>query len=155
VKFKIAAGAEIDLLTQGELKDTLRGMMTSWVAEVSMGDRYRRFSAYGDIADSALSIGGTPEQEIGPDEGFVWSVKRLAVTNYDPDAEALGLYINGTDSSGVVEPILSRYNPYDANQLILYPGERLWIAGSSLTSSGRVWVTGQARELPISLLWRL
>lgn len=155
MKVKIAAGAEFDVLTQKEMEQSLKGMMTSWVSEVSRGDRYRRFSVFGDIADTALSIGGTPAQDIGPDEGFVWAVKRLAIANYDPTAESLDLYINGTDSSAVVEPGLARYSSYDANQLVLYPGERLWVAGTDLTSTGRVWVTGQARELPISLLWRL
>jgi hypothetical protein len=156
MKFKIQAGGELDILTQKEMHDELKGAMSSWITEVSRGDRYRRFAIFGDSsAGTAVTIGDTAVQSVGPAEGFVWSIKRLALSSgFDPATHTLALFINSPDNSALVHPDLSAYNAFDENQLVLYPGDRLLVTGTA-TASTRIWLTGQARELPISLAWRL
>jgi hypothetical protein len=157
VKVKIAAGAEFDIMTAKEMRGELDGAMKSWLAEVARGDRYRRFATYGDIgAAGGLSIGtGGDQPVIGPSSGFVWAVRRLAFTNYDPTAENMALYVSSADDSATIKPVLATYESFDSTQLVLYPGETLVVDAAGMASTGRVWMTGQARELPISLAWRL
>lgn len=153
MKFKIAAGAEFDVLTEKELRTGMRDVLASMTAELAAGDRYRRFQAYADISGSAVTIGDR-EQQIGPAEGFVWSVKRLAVVASD-DADTFAVHIGDTSTSSMVHPAVGPYTAFDSNQLVMYPGDRLVVAGSSLASTGRVWVTGQVREIPVQMVWRL
>lgn len=157
MKFKIQAGAEIDVATKKEVRDEIEAARTSWIGEVARGDRFRRFSAYA-YSDAAGTVAvGQTGQYIGPAEGFVWSVTRFAVTSgYDPATQVLSLTLgsDATTGSAVIIPDLGTYNDLSGNQLVLYPGDRLYVVGT-VAASSRVWVTGQARELPISLAWRL
>ena len=157
MKFKIAAGAEADILSEKELRGALKDLQTSWMSEVSRGDRWRRFSAYGDSDGAGLvTIGDGLSQYLGPEAGMVWSVTRLAVTNYDPVAPAtnrLNLSVNSTESSDLIRPGIPTFSSFSPG-IVLMGGDRLYVSGTAAVSS-RVWVTGQARELPVSLLWRL
>jgi hypothetical protein len=157
-KVKLQAGAEIDFLNKKEMHEELNAMMTSWVGEVSRGDRYPRFKMYGTIAGGQVSIGTEDAQLVGPDEGFCWSLRRLAIVggSYAPATDSLGLYL-GTDlnpSSVIQPPSLAKYNAYEAGEMVLMPGDQIVVAGG-VAGAGKMWVTGQVRELPIPLLYRM
>lgn len=154
-KFKITAGAEVDLITQSEMKAELKAFGQEWMYEVARGDRYRRFYAKGTIAGSAVSVGGPSRKEImGPGDNFVWAVKRLAISPLGEN-DYLSLYLNDANPASLVHPRITSYVSFDACQLVLYPNDSLLLVGSSLSATGTVTVTGQARELPINLAWRL
>jgi hypothetical protein len=156
MRFKVQAGAEIDIPSAQEIRAEFDGAMTSWAAEIGRGDKYRRFSTVGIVSGGLLNIGQHTDQRVGPEAGFVWAVKRLALSNYNPDTEgnALDLYVSSPNSSALVMPDMDNYNSFDANQLVLYGGETLYVSGTHV-GDGRVWLTGQARELPVGLAWRL
>lgn len=154
MKFKIQAGAEIDVATRDEVRQEIAAVRSSWMAEVAKGDRFVSFSGFADITAGEVLIGATGEA-IGPQPGFVWSVTRLALTNYDPTTDAVAIYRGDVSDSATVIPLMDRrHELFSGNELVLYPGDTLQAAGS-VTGSGRVWLTGQARELPVSLAWRL
>lgn len=91
MKFKIQAGGTIDVATRSEVREEIEAVKTSWFAEVAKGDRYRRISAFGDSdAFGNVVIGDrSNDGQLGPAQGFVWSVNRLAVgSGYNPDADA-------------------------------------------------------------------
>lgn len=164
MKFKIQAGAELDLLTKGEMSEALETFRQAWVTEIARGDRYRRFSGQAAISAGSFTIGGPdggPDRaDFGPRDGYVWSVKRLAValgdgTPLDPTMENLAIYINEVSPANLVHPVFVDYQPFGSDELVLYPGDELVIAGSSLSSTGYLTVTGQAREIPMQLAWRL
>lgn len=90
MKFKIQAGGTIDVATRDEVRQEIVAASASWFTEVARGDRYRRFSAFSDTdAAGNLVIGDrVSEGQLGPSQGFVWSVNRLAVGGgYDPNAD--------------------------------------------------------------------
>lgn len=158
MKFKIAAGAEIDLLTKEEMSDALR----NWSEEFLRGRRYRKVNGTGTVtAAGDVSIGGPDTgSEMGPDEGMVWSVKRLVISGL-ADGKHVTLWVNETSASTLVEPgiIGSTADPtrtpslrWGSNQLVLQAGERLLVTGSSLAAGGTVTVTGQALEAPSALV---
>lgn len=157
MKFKIQAGAEIDIPSRKEISDDMNAAFTSWIAEVAQGDRYRRVTMYGTAAagTGAITLGDTAGQEIVCPPGFVWAVKCLAVPEgYDVTTGTLALSIGSTDASAVVHPDLPLFLSLDANQLVMHGGDKLIVSGTA-TASARVWVTASVRELPASLAWRL
>lgn len=160
-KVKIQAGAEIDTLNKTELDQALRTTSRDWFQQVARGDRYRRFSAKGTIAAAAVSIGGADQADavLGPAEGFVWAVQRVGVhglTTYPAGTtEAVRLYVNDEGPSSLVHPALLGYVDFGPQALILYPGDVLLLAAADLAATGTVTLTGQAREVPMPLAWRL
>lgn len=159
MKFKIAAGAELDLLTKDEMSSTLTQTMVAWRRENAQGDRYVKFSAQGLIDTAAVEFGGPTETyTLGPGEGFVWDVRRVCVTGYDSaGGDIIGIYVNAETPLSLVATTTQSATGlflFD-RQCVLYGGDRLLFAGSSLAATGYVKVTGTARELPISMAWRL
>lgn len=162
---KLAAGQTINTLTKDEFKDAMDTVTRDWFNQVSRGDRYRRFSGEGTVAAGLLEIGGPSalDANLGPKDGFVWAVQRIAVkglTTYagDPSAastEPVALFLNDTGPSSLVHPQITGYQAFGSYELILYPGDTLLVTGQSLTHTGIITLTGMAREVPLPLAWRL
>lgn len=162
---KLAAGAKLDVLNRRELKEALDTVTRDWFSQVARGDRYKRFSAAADIATGAFTIGGALQRDaaLGPAEGFVWAVQRIAVDGLttatgDPlvvTSEPVALFVNDDGPASLVHPAILGYQNFGEHELVLYPGDTLLVTGTGLTSTGTVTVTGQAREVPLPLAWRL
>lgn len=164
-KVKLQAGAEVDVINRSEMKDVLDAASRDWFGQVARGDRYRRFSAQGTISAGALLIDGTNQLDavLGPAEGFVWALQRVALygltiasgTPLVAVTEPVRLHLNDDQPSTLVHPAVTGYQEFGEHELVMYPGDTLVVVGASLTSTGTVTVTGQAREVPLSLAWRL
>jgi hypothetical protein len=162
---KLAAGAKLDVLNRAELKQVLDQSTRDWFNQVARGDRYRRFSAKGTIATGALLIDGAQQtnQQLGPQEGFVWAVQRVAVqglttvtgTPAVATTEPLQVFLNDDGPSSLVHPAVVGYQDFGQYSVVMYPGDTLLFKGSGLASTGQITVTGQVREVPLPLAWRL
>lgn len=162
---QLKAGAKLDMLNKRELKEVIDAASRDWFNQVSRGDRYRRFSASGLIDTGSLLIDGTTaeNQTLGPAEGFVWAVQRIAVfgltdvsgTPAVAATEPVQLFVNDVGPSSLVHPAVEGYQDFGQYSLVLYPGDTLLVRGAELTSTGIVTITGQAREVPLPLAWRL
>jgi hypothetical protein len=161
----LKAGAKLDTLNKGELREVLNGVRQDWFSQVARGDRYRRFSARGTIAGGALLIDGTTKgnETMGPAEGFVWAVQRIALggltvetgTPLVPVTEPVQLFLNDDGPAALVHPAIRGYEDFGQYSLVMYPGDTLLVKGAGLTSTGTVTLTGQVREVPLPLAWRL
>lgn len=152
-KFKLQAGAEFDTMTADEMRGVLADAMRSWAVETTRGVRFSRIIGQGTIASAAVTITGPA---LGPAAGFVWDVRRLRIIG-GAAADTFTVYVNSTDVSGEVcttDDFTKRLITF-TEQLVLYPGDVLYIVGASLAGTGTVTVTGQVRELPVTLAWRL
>lgn len=162
---KLAAGQKMDVLNRKELRDVLDAATRDWFNQVARGDRYRRFSSAAAIATGALLIGGAAARDavMGPAEGFVWAVQRIAVqgltsttgTPLVATTEPVQLFLNDDGPAALVHPALVGFADFGQYSLVLYPGDTLLVKGTGLTSTGTVTVTGQVREVPLPLAWRL
>ena len=155
MKFKIQAGAEIDVATRREVREELEAVGAVWRGELARGLRWRTASMIGAVdSGGALTLGASGDQWIGPPAGMVWACKRITVSaGYTPATQTLSLYRGSTSDTALIIPDLSGYD-----QLFDEPlrgGERLVVAGSSLTASATITVTVLAREAPEFLAWRL
>jgi hypothetical protein len=164
VKQKIMAGRDIDAATADEVRAAVDHGLRSWQREVITGARFTRFSASATIANGAFTLDGVSlgSERLGPNDGFVWDVRRLRVVGLQ-GADSASIWINATDPSTFIASTSDGATPAGTGallrfdrQLILQPGEWLVITGSGLVAStGQVTVTGQAIEVPVSHQWRL
>lgn len=152
-KFKIHAGAEVDVLSKDELRGELEHARASWLGEVARGIRWKRASMFGTSDGAgAITIGENAEAMLSPGEGFVWLVKRLSISSYDPTTQALALYQGAVSGSALIVPKLAAYT-VQMDELLM-PKDTLVVSGT-VAATTKIWVTVQVKEAPISLLWRI
>jgi hypothetical protein len=78
-KVKLAAGADIELLTQGELRDELaRDRMAARAPFQALTD-FRLPTIVGVRSGTSLSMGGDVNPEHTPSMGYTWSLRHLVI----------------------------------------------------------------------------
>lgn len=156
MKFKLQAGAEFDMLTPKEMREGLESFARDWMVEAAKGPRSIRFSSNGTVdAAGDLLIGGDSGVEVGrvgPDQNMLWSVKRISFVGL-ADGETVSICIGGL--SHVVNPTAGVYSKFGSDELVLLPGDKLAIIGTSLTAAERVLMYGSAFEMPVQQMYRL
>lgn len=157
MKVKIQAGAELDMITESEMRKVLSDFGASWRAEAAMGIKFPRFTVQGTIVGGNLDIGGDSltGDLLGPDPGFVWDVRRIRITGLNT-ADVVSIFINDPNPSQLVadtSDVTKRLFLF-SEQLLLTPGDALRFTGTGLVATGPVTISGQVREAPVSLAWR-
>lgn len=161
MKAKLQAGVELDILSPEEFRDGMRGAFQDWVTQSMIGPKRIDIFGVGTV-DSAgnLAIGGENadlnQGNMGPDNGMVWSIKWLSTSGLKA-GDTLSIYRGSNTASRFVRSDLSGYQSYGSDQLVLRGGIRLLITGATLATPANtvVTVTGQAWELPQTMLYRL
>lgn len=168
-KVKIDVGATIDTLTKGELDDSLKEYRTQGDATAQgllRGVKYFRLPRlYATPASGTVVLGEAwsgqsyTDQFIGPNEGYVWAIRRLAcnglATGQAPDL--LNIYRNGWHSDPVWQLNGNSFAyTFGKSEMVLLAGERL-IAQSvgSMTSTLQITLTGDAIEVPSEMIGKL
>lgn len=157
-KFKLTAGAEIDLLDKHEMIDALMHVQ-SWMAETAQGVRFSRFGATAIPVANAVDFGGPDSQGdlLGPDPGFIWDVRRLRIAGCN-NADLITIFINGAENSMQIDDSRDNLHRtfYWAEQVVLAPGEQFRFVGTGLNvGTTQVTITGQVREIPVTLAYKL
>ena len=108
----------------------------------------------GTIASAAITLGVTKGQlPVGPESGYVWSLRRLIVTGLATGAtpDVVNLYKNDAFSG----PPLWQLNgnnfgyTFGFGELVIKSGETLALQNSgSLTATGLVTLSGELDEAP-------
>ncbi len=148
-EFKLNAGAKIDLLNRGEVREEL-ARAVNWMQEIYRGIRVRHGSTYVDVGGA----GTVPATYLeGPQSGFTWLLHRLTIAAaYTPASMNLGLYASddAADSALVVARLTNDNEPKE----IVRGGQQLCVAGTGPAST-RLWITWMAWEAPQPLEWKL
>ena len=163
MKVRLTAGAELDLLTEGEARNAFHAALTDWRVELARGPKHVRFSGNGLIdANGAVTIGGDTQSEstgrLGPEQSLVWSVKRWTVSGLAVNGgDSLTAYINTDQPNTLIKGGITGYDHFGSDSLVLSGGDRLLFVGSSLIAAAgtRVFISGAAWELPASLAYQL
>lgn len=145
-KTRLNANNTIDTLTQDELYETLTKQTVSFFQELSRGFTTARFESSGLVDQTdALVLPPTSQRQIGPQDGFAWTIRRISVYGlatgdvlrvYRNSANPLNFIDQLTDTSPVVK--------FDKG-FILRGGENLVVAGADLDAT-EVFLTGEALE---------
>ncbi len=149
----------IDFLTDKELRESLGHHFDSVVRDWVRGIKYMRLPLLSGFADGSgnLTLGeGTTTN--APNQGYAWSVKRLAVSGLasgtTPDV------VNVYRGDGLNNPVwqLNGNNfayTFGKLDLVLLAGENLVLAGSTITSTALITLTGDCIEVPQEMLGKL
>ena len=98
-------------------------------------------------------------QIISPNEGFVWSIRRLSCnglgTGTSPDI--LNIYRNGTGVAPCWQLNGNNWGySFGPTELLLLPSEQLIAASlGSMTSTAQITLTGDAIEVPMQMIGKL
>jgi hypothetical protein len=156
-KVRLELGAEFDLLTKSEMADVLAGHGT-WEREAAFGLKDIRLPRMTGVIDGGdVAIGGDAAPGVapcGPRQGWCWKVERISVSGIAGTSDFLTIWQGDPSAGDYVTTIGSgAYHP--GKGLILHPGEYITLAGTGLTSTGALTVTGRATQVPAPLIWKL
>jgi len=165
VKQTLRGGAEVDMLTHGELEGALRGLR-EWMVSAVQGARPVRFSAQATITAAGDLVLGQDERSgaTGPDQGFVWIVRRVAVQGLAVAADPTEVYVTDVLANQLVYAGLTGsawsqgYKAWNSGELVLQGNDRIVVANGltpgGIGSAGVVTLTGAALAFPVGLAWR-
>ncbi len=157
---------DVKPLTRDELAEVLREDREAVEAARLEGVKYFRLPRlYATPASGTVVLGeswsGQPYtgQSIGPNQGFVWSVRRLTCnglgTGTSPDI--LNIDRNGLHTDPVWQLNGNNWGySFGPTEMLLLPGEKL-VAQSlgSLVATVQVTLTGDAIEVPQAMIGKL
>lgn len=154
-KFKIQAGAEVDVLSKEELGSTLDEKIRNYNAMLSSGIRYSKVAA-GPLSSSGLLQTSTAAPNGytslgGPEPGFVWEIKTLIVPNVVASPPNIALYKNdATYYNALSAPVSATtlFQEFDPGSVILMGGSAL-VVGFSVAAANGVYVVVSYKEVPI------
>lgn len=160
-KVKLDFGAELDVLTQRELDDSLSRAHGRAAYAMLRGIRYRRLPQLtGEAASGVLVLGATGGQVIaGPESGLAWSLRRIYVNGLTAGAtpDVVALYRNGTAGQPIWQ--ISGDVPqqtFGRLEAVLQGGETLIVASlGTFAATGPITVSGELIEIPSEMLAKL
>ena len=154
---------DVKPLTRDELAEVLREDRQAVEAARLEGIKYFRLpTLYATPSSGTVVLGQSwsgqsyTGQIIGPNEGYVWSIRRLSAnglgTGTSPDI--LNVYRNGTGVAPVWQLNGNNWGySFGPAELLLLPGEKLIAASlGSLVATVQVTLTGDAIEVPAAMI---
>lgn len=154
MKIKLNAGAELDVLSKNELDSSLKDASKRFADILSAGIGYGK-AVFSNINSAATS--STPPllttstysggyiflNSIGPNPGYVWSVKNLTYFNF-PTTGA-DLLLNGYNNGDVVYAVLNGSNAngttlIGSNGVIIHAGSDIYLGFRGTVTNGTIVV---------------
>lgn len=156
---KLAAGVELDILNKNELHNEL----DTFARRLLAGVQYRKAvatvtaDASGNIAN-VNNLAGGGETGLGPEPGFVWSVRRIVVLSQIANPTGnVAIFSNGNSYSDLEIP--SAAVPFasllSSEAFILYPGSTIIVQGSGLGANTPLTVKILTAEVAIEDIAKL
>lgn len=143
MKFKLHAGAELDLLTKDELKSALQ----DWAAELRRGVKFPRRVAQGTV--TAAGTFSLAPKDFGPQGSFLWGLRRVSFRGL-ASTETVQIFINGAAFVGTFTAPGPPMN-FSTGAVVLNSQELLTFSGTGLTVAEQVTIDIQSIEVPIRL----
>jgi len=169
----VRGGAPLDIPTTAEIGDAVDGRLAAFYArQRDIEDARERERARavkwmrlpnilrGTVASNAISFTIGNGFNLGPDQGYAWSVRRLAVTGLASGAtpDVVNLFLH----SGTNQPLLWQFTgnapcaTFGKLTLTITPGDRLELVNSgNLAATGFIQLSGELIEVPMEMLWKL
>ncbi len=158
-KFKLNAGAEIDFLTQAEMDHSLTTAFHDYEAARLSGIKPIRFMDQGTVASNAVTIGdpstgSTGGFLVGPNEGYVWSIRHLVVEGLTASATTPDI-VNIYRANRIIWQLNGNQfaQTWGRGEILFYGSEALAVKNSgNLASTGVIIMHGLAEEVPAELV---
>jgi hypothetical protein len=163
-RYELRVGGHIDVLDKKELDDSLT-KQTKMLLKAAEGVKHFYFSAAGLIAGGSVTIPGPQsgnvgqlqQPTLGPEDGFVWTIQRVTIDGLTTGTDKIIFYRN------YVSPQTHLYSVTGATEFyhpgghasVLRGGDQLVAAGTGLTSTGTLTLSGEAFEAPAEMIAKL
>lgn len=144
MKFKVQAGAELDIPSTDEIKGIVdRSNQTHW-------EQYTTGLLSRSVSGNPLTIaaGGTAVVA-GPDPGWIWEVRRISVFGAPVD-----IHFNDSNPSTYIDSCIVGVNTFGSKAVIVKSGSVL-IAVNNGMSTVTVNVNLGISEVPVDQEWKL
>lgn len=115
----------------------------------------------GVAVSSALSMGESNGQEVGPEEGFFWAIRRLVVAGLTSGAtpDVVNIF---RGSSGQQGGLLWQFNgnsfgaTFGRTELTLMAGDRLQVTSvGTFAATGQITLSGELNSVPAEMMGKL
>lgn len=149
MKFKLAANAEIDLLTKSEVTDVVQQHMRAALG----GVLYRTIPQVFTPANSALMV-----FKFTPQTGRMWSVKAISVAPksatdvvqvWKNDSASLSAYVCSINDDGQK----GNFQTFTSGALVVQGGETVIVQALTVTTVG--YASIRVKEVPAGHDWKL
>lgn len=160
-RVRLAANAEIDVLSKGELDHSIGALLRALFAERARGVDDVRFETGPGVSNGTFSHPGTTESSVGPEQGYAWAVERVSAFGLQTnDVIAVHRITDDSQSPPSGRGFLGNITaavPFlhiGGSGIILKGGEQLLFYGTSLTATS-VFINGEGKQVPEISLWKL
>jgi len=161
-KVKLELGAELDVLDKHEFE---RGLESQWQAQqraAAAGIKYRRLPLMtGAAAAGVLNVSEATGNDCGPNEGYSWMIKRLAVQGLTAGVtpDVVNLFRNSPSQPG---NFIWQFNgnnlayTFGTFEIVLLPGEKLVLQSlGTFAATGQITLSGELVQVPAEFLWKM
>jgi hypothetical protein len=154
----LRAGVELDIPDKQEIRGIVSQEMRQFYQ--LRGVKWMRLPQLSGVpSGSALQIGAA--QQIGPDQGYAWCLRRLVVTGLTSGAtpDIVNLFFN---DPGTVQPIIWQFNgnnfgyTFGKLEITMRSGDTLYLKNQgTLAATGTIFLAGELVEMPAERLGEL
>lgn len=154
-KVQLGGGVEIDTLNKKELQEALYEARADQYERLKGRDLFRFISPSAAPVSNAITLpssGTMAAYPLGPEQGYVWSMRLLVVEGLTASATApdtVNIYRHG--SGRLVWQLNGNVfaQTWGRGEMILYPGESLYLVNSgSIAATGNIVFHGCADQVP-------
>ncbi|MHB1595385.1 MAG: hypothetical protein ACYCO9_16380 [Streptosporangiaceae bacterium] len=157
MKFKLDFQTEIDVLTQGELDESLSAANDAAARAFLAGIDWRQMPQLRGTASSGTLTLGVQDAAIGPREGYAWSIMRLAVSGLTGGSSPDTVTFYRDDNIPLWQLDGSMpFEKFSRLQLTLVGGQKLTVSSTgTFAATGQIVVSGELIEVPQVMLGKL
>lgn len=156
MKFVLDFQSEIDILTKDELDDSLAAARDGYVRALLRGIKWMRLPILRGTAQGGALVLGAQDATVGPESGFAWSLRRIAVAGLS-SGDVVGIYRNSSNNPPMWQVDDSfPFAKFGLGEMVLTGGDEMVVASiGAFGATGTIQVTGELLEVPMEMLPKL
>lgn len=157
---RLELGAQLETLTRGELSEELAAQTQAQYRQLARGMKYFRLAPHSAaVANSAFTLDGSGKRGLGPRDGYVWAIRRLAVEGLTAGTtpDVANLYRNNTSGLRVWQFNGNNFAyTFGKCELLLLGGETISLVSlGTIAATGNITLSGDALEVAAEEIWKL
>jgi hypothetical protein len=160
-KITLQGGMHLEVPNRDENREDIARVMDERELIQARGVKWMRLpEMYGTPANSALTMDESHGTVVGPEQGYVWSLRRIVVDGLTASAttpDILNMYRNSTGSAPLWQFNGNSFGyTFGRLEMTLMGGDTLMFASvGTFAATGRVRVSGELVEVPAEMAWKL